>query len=96
MEPKGPGKKVRQGKDTYQLPGYGYHQAVDAVAHGLEHGTYDDAVSGKQEAEADDAQGRDADGQHVRVRLEEHEQLRGHELEHGQSDEHDPHRDPNA
>ena len=96
MQPKGPGKKPGQGKNTYKLSGYGYNQAVYAVAQSLEHGSHYDAVSCEQEAEADDPQGGDADGQHFLVCLEEHEQLGRHKVEHHQSDEHDAHRDADA
>lgn len=91
MQSKGPGKKPGQGEDTYKLSGHGYNQAVYAVAQGLEHGSHDDAVSCEQEAEADNPQGRNADGQHLLVCLEEHEQLGRHKVEHHQSDEHDAH-----
>ena len=57
MDPELPGEKVGQGQDADQLSGNGHDQAVDAVSKGLENGADDDAVSGKQEAEADDPQG---------------------------------------
>ncbi len=91
MQSKGSGKKPGQGEDTYKLSGHGYNQAVYAVAQGLEHGSHDDAVSCEQEAEADNPQGGNADGQHLLVCLEEHEQLGRHKVEHHQSDEHDAH-----
>ena len=72
-----PGRKSRQGQDADQLSGDRHDQAVNAVSKGLEHGAYDDAVPSEQEAEADDPQGGHADGKHVLVRLEHHEQVPG-------------------
>ena len=77
------------GQQDHQLAADRDDQAEHTVAQRLEGGGQDDAHAGQQEVEADDAQGRLADGQHGLAGGEQAQQLVGQELEQQEADQHD-------
>ena len=85
-----PGKRQQVGhrKQHDQLARDGDDHAVDAVAESLEHAADDDARACEHEGEAHGAQRRVADGQHVRIGVEQAEQGLRDELEGRHADQH--------
>ena len=63
-------KEGSQRQDTDKLPCYRHDQGVNTVSKGLEGRTQDNTVTGKYEAEADNAQCRYSNGDHLFVCLE--------------------------
>ena len=59
------GQQPRRRQQHHQLADHGDHQTQHTVAQGLEGGGAHNAEARQQEAEADDPQGRHADGQHM-------------------------------
>ena len=96
VEPQGDGKQVGHGDDEHDLADHRHDQAVEAVSEGLEHGGADDAGSGEDETDADDPEGRDADGDHVRRVVEHADQGGRHDLENRKAHQHDAHGDGHA
>ncbi len=87
------GKNPGGRQNAEELPGYRDDQAVYAVSQRLEHGADDNAVTRKQETQADQAQGRYADLQHMVGGVEQQKELCREQLEGGQAKEHDGHCD---
>lgn len=83
------GEKVCRRKDHQELPCRRNDQAVDPISQGLENRTYDDTVSGKDKAQADDTQRRHSDLQHMLGSVKKAQKLCRKDLERGQPDEHD-------
>ncbi len=81
-------KQVSQRQQAQKLSGNGGQQAVNPIAQGLEHGAYDDAVSGEQEAEADGPQGRNSDFQHLLGGIEQQQHGSREDLEDGKPHQH--------
>ena len=71
MKTKNSGENIGRRQNCKNLSCQRHDQTVNTIAKGLEYGTDDDAVAGKQEAQADDAQCRNADGEHFRGSVEQ-------------------------
>lgn len=76
------------GNQYHQLPHQGNDQAVNAAAHCLEQSRGDNAQGGKQEAGADDPQGRDTNVQQFLGRVENAQQPLGEGQEHNHAGGH--------
>lgn len=83
-------------QDDQELAGQGNDHAVDCGSQCLKDGTDDNAVPGEQEAQADDAEGRDSDFQHLFRGVENTEKHVRNNPEQRDAEEHDCHGDGNT